>query len=80
MIQQHKRVVITLMPKKSAEERRSHIIGVKVDQDTRDKLIFLAKFEDVKMSTYIYNLLIKHIETLNPFIEKEMAALQKEEE
>ena len=67
------------MPKKRPEERRSHIIGVKVDQETKDILNYLAKYEDVKLSTYIYNVLTKHIETVNPYIRKEMEATRKEE-
>lgn len=67
-----------MMPKKSPEERRSHIIGVKVDEETKSKLKFLADIEDQKMSTYIYNLLIRHIKDKEPFLTKEMKHLKNE--
>ena len=67
------------MPKKRPEERRSHIIGVKVDEETKSKLKFLADIEDERMSTYIYNLLIRHIEDKEPFLTKEMEQAKKEE-
>ena len=60
------------MPKKRPEDRRSHIIGVKVDEDTKTKLKFLADMELQGMSTYIYNLLIQHIQNKEPFLTKEM--------
>ena len=66
------------MPKKRPEERRSHIIGVKVDEETKTKLQFLADIEDKKMSTYIYNLLIQHIENKEPFLTKEMEQMKAE--
>lgn len=60
------------MPKKKPKEKRSHIIGVKVDEETKEKLNYLAEIEDQKMSTYIYNLLLQHINNKEPFLTKEM--------
>ena len=67
-----------MMPKKPPEERRSHIIGVKVDEETKSKLKFLADIEDEGMSTYMYNLLIRHITDKEPFLTKEMEQARKE--
>lgn len=67
------------MPKKRPEDRRSHIIGVKVNEDTRIKLNYLAEMKGDKLSTYIYNLLVKHIAEKEPWITKELQSLQKEE-
>ena len=66
------------MPKKEPEERRSQIIGVKVNEETKAKLKFLADIEDQKMSTYIYNLLLQHINNKEPFLTKEMEKIKKE--
>ena len=68
-----------MMPKKTPKDRRSHIIGVKVDEETKSKLKFLADIEDQKMSTYIYNLLIQHIKNKEPFLTKEMEKVKREE-
>ena len=57
-----------MMPKKAPEEKRSIILGVKVDKQTREKIEYLAEMNGIKTSTYIYNLIKKHIE------EKEQAA------
>ena len=67
-----------MMPKKPEKEKRSHIIGVKVDEETKIKLNYLAGMKGDKTSTYIYNLLIKHIEEKEPWISKEIADLKKE--
>lgn len=68
-----------MMPKKSAKEKRSVIIGVKVDEETKKKLNFIAELKGDKTSTYIYNLLKKHIEDIEPWISKELEELRKEE-
>lgn len=62
-----------MMPKKSPEEKRSLMIGVKVDADTKHKLNYLAEMKGEKTSTYIYNLLKKHIDEKEPWITKEIA-------
>lgn len=67
-----------MMPKKSEKEKRSQIIGVKVDEETKIKLNYLAGMKGDKTSTYIYNLLKKHIEEKEPWISKEIADLEKE--
>ena len=68
-----------MMPKKRPEDRRSHIIGVKVDEDTKNKLKFLADMEVQGMSTYIYNLLIQHIANKEPFLTKEMERVKTDD-
>lgn len=50
-----------MMPKKPENEKRSIIIGIKVDITTKKKLEFLADYEKTPLSTYIYNQLSKHI-------------------
>lgn len=67
-----------MMPKKAPEDKRSAVIGVKVDEDTRAKITYLAGMKGDKTSTYIYNLLKKHIEEKEPWISKEIEDLQKE--
>ena len=61
-----------MMPKKAPEEKRSIMIGVKVDITTKRKLDFLAGYENVPISTYVYNQLIKHIAEKEPWITKEI--------
>lgn len=67
-----------MMPKKSPEKKRSLMIGVKVDQKTKEKIEYLAEMKGDKTSTYIYNLVKKHIEEKEPWITKELQDLQKE--
>lgn len=69
-----------MMPKKAPEDKRSHVIGVKVDTDTRKKIEYLAEMKAERMSTYIYNLLLKHIEEKEPWITKELEDAKKMEE
>lgn len=64
------------MPKKAPENKRSQVIGVKVDTDTRKKIDYLAGMKGERMSTYIYNLLLKHIEEKEPWITKELEDLK----
>lgn len=61
-----------MMPKKSPEKKRSLMIGVKVDQNTKEKIEYLASMKGDKTSTYIYNLVQKHIEEKEPWITKEI--------
>lgn len=69
-----------MMPKKSAKEKRSYIIAVKVDEETRVKINYLAGMKGDKNSTYIYNLLKEHISAKEPWISKEINELRKEED
>lgn len=46
----------------SEEEKRNKIIGIKVKEETRQQLRYIAKREDAQLSTYIDKLLVKHIE------------------
>lgn len=68
-----------MMPKKSPNEKRSSVIGVKVDTETRKKIEYLAGMKGDKTSTYIYNLLKKHIEEKEPWITKELADVERED-
>ena len=61
-----------MMPKKPENQKRSIIIGVKVDITTKKKLEFLADYEKTPISTYIYNQLVKHISEKEPWITKEI--------
>lgn len=61
-----------MMPKKPDNEKRSIIIGIKVDITTKKKLEFLADYEKTPLSTYIYNQLSKHIAEKEPWITKEI--------
>ncbi len=65
-----------MMPKKAEEEKRSIVIGVKVDTKTKEKVEYLAGMNGVKVSTYIYNLLVKHINEKEPWISKEIEDLK----
>ena len=67
-----------MMPKKDPKEKRSHIIGVKVDEDTKIKLNIIAEIQGEKASTYIYNLLKKHIAEIEPWIKKELESYKEE--
>lgn len=61
-----------MMPKKAPEKKRSIVIGVKVDQTTKEKIKYLAGMNEEKISTYIYNLLQNHIKEKEPWISKEL--------
>ena len=61
-----------MMPKKPEIEKRSIIIGIKVDITTKKKLDFLADYEKTSISTYIYNQIKKHIAEKEPWITKEI--------
>lgn len=45
----------------SDNEKRSKIIGIKVKDETRRKIKFIANRECAQLSTYIDSLLVKHI-------------------
>lgn len=68
-----------MMPKKAPKEKRSIVIGVKVDEDTKIKIDYLAGMKGEKTSTYIYNLLLNHIKEKEPWITKEIQDMQREE-
>lgn len=68
-----------MMPKKPPKEKRSYMIGVKVDEETKEKITYLAGQKAEGASTYIYNLLKKHLEEKEPWITREIEALKKEE-
>ena len=61
-----------MMPRKAPEKKRSYMIGVKVDLSTKEKIEYLAEMKGDKTSTYIYNLIQKHIEEKEPWISKEI--------
>lgn len=68
-----------MMPKKAPNAIRSHLIGVKVNEETKIKINYLAGMKGEKAGTYIYNLLIKHIEEKEPWISKEISELSEQE-
>ena len=68
-----------MMPKKSPELKRSQLIGVKVNDETKMKINYLAGIKGEKAGTYIYNILLKHIEEREPFLSKEIDALNEKE-
>lgn len=67
-----------MMPKKPANLKRSELIGVKVNEETKIKINYLAGMKGEKAGTYIYNLILKHIEEKEPWITKEIEDLKKE--
>lgn len=67
-----------MMPRKSPKEKRSFVIGVKVDPETKEKIDYLAGMKGDRTSTYIYNLLKKHIEEKEPWITKEINDMKEE--
>ena len=66
-----------MMPKKDPKIKRSIVIGVKVDTNTKEKIDYLAGMNGTKASTYIYNLLVKHINDKEPWITKEIEELKE---
>ncbi len=52
----------TMRKKLKITEKRSKIIGIKTDITTKKKIEFIAKREGEQTSTYLYNLISKHIE------------------
>lgn len=66
-----------MMPKKSPETKRSLMIGVKIDQTTKEKIEYLAEMKGDKTSTYIYNLIKSHISEKEPWITKEIEDLKR---
>lgn len=67
-----------MMPKKPADKKRSELIGVKVSQEVKVKINYLAGMKGEKAGTYIYNLILKHIEDKEPWISKEIEDLKRE--
>lgn len=61
-----------MMPKKAPEQKRTYMIGVKIDNTTRKKLQYLADSEGMTVSTYVFNLLKAHIQMKEPWISKEI--------
>lgn len=61
-----------MMPKKPENEKRSIMIGIKVDLTTKKKLDFLSSYENTSISTYVYNQIRKHIADKEPWITKEI--------
>ena len=45
----------------SEDQKRNKIIGIKVKNETRRQLHYIAKRECTQLSTYIDKLLVKHI-------------------
>ena len=48
--------------KVSETKKRGTIIGIKADKTTKAKIDYIAKREGDPTSTYLYNLITKHIE------------------
>lgn len=48
--------------KLNKDEKRTKIIGIKVKNETNEKIKYIADREKLKVSTYIDDLLVKHIE------------------
>lgn len=67
-----------MMPKKDPKSKRTYIIGVKVDEETKIKINMIAEIKGEKASTYIYNLLKRHIQDIDPWISKEINQINKE--
>lgn len=68
-----------MMPKKSPDKKRSNMIGVKVDKNTKEKIEYLAGMKGEKTSTYIYNLIKTHISEKEPWITKEIEDMKRGE-
>ena len=66
-----------MMPKKDPEIKRSIMLGVKVNEITKEKLKYLADREGESISTYIYKQLIKHLDEKEPWITREIEELKK---
>ena len=50
-----------MMPKKDEKVKRSIMLGVKVNQETRAKIEYLANREGQTISTWIHQLIINEI-------------------
>ena len=68
-----------MMPKKDPNELRSHLFGVKVNEETKLKINYLAGMCGEKAGTYIYKLLQDHIKVKEPWITKEIENLSEKE-
>lgn len=67
-----------MMPRKPENLKRTELIGVKVNKDTKMKINYLAEMKGEKPGTYINNLLLKHLEEKEPWITKEIEDLNGE--
>lgn len=47
--------------KMNPDEKRKYMIGVKVDQKTKQQIEWIADREETQTSTYIYRLIEEHI-------------------
>lgn len=65
--------------KLNSDIKRSVIIGVKVKQETKDKIKYLSDAEGDAMSTYINNILENHIEERTKFGKIKWEEVFKEE-
>ena len=70
-----------MMPKKPKNEKRSIIIGVKVDELTKKKIDYIAEGDGVTTSTYLYNLINERIQQytqmVKPDWDKELAEAEE---
>lgn len=70
-----------MMPKKPKNEKRSIIIGVKVDELTKKKIDYIADGDGVTTSTYLYNLINERIQQytqmVKPDWDKELAEAEE---
>lgn len=66
-----------MMPRKSPETKRSYMIGVKIDQITKEKIEYLAEMENEKVSTYVFNLIKEQIAKKEPWISREIEEIKK---
>lgn len=48
--------------KMNPEEKRKYMIGVKIDQKTKQQIEWIAEREKTQTSTYIYELIKDHIQ------------------
>lgn len=69
-----------MMPKKPPHLKRSLMIGVKVDEDTKIKLNYLSEMKGEKTSTYIFNLLKNHIAEKEPWISAEIEEIKDDKQ
>ena len=68
-----------MMPKKAKYDLRDQLIGVKVNEETKIKINWLAGMNGEKAGTYIYNILQKHLEEKEPWLTKEINQLTEEQ-
>ena len=61
-----------MMPKKDPKIKRSIMLGVQVNEITKQKLKYLADMEGETVSTYVYKQIIKHLDEKEPWLTKEI--------